>query len=71
MRTRSVIGRGNDGADGRGCSEGKKRGKVAEGIADPGVNPELFEEGWAGALERENDGEEEDSDEDDEDDDEE
>jgi len=28
----------------------KARPKIAEAIADPDVNPELFEEGWADAL---------------------
>ncbi|KAH6908239.1 coatomer protein [Coprinopsis sp. MPI-PUGE-AT-0042] len=33
--------------------EGKGRPKIAEGIADPDVHPELFEEGWADALKHE------------------
>jgi coatomer subunit beta' len=56
----------------------KNRNKIADAIADPSVNPELFEEGWEAAVAREEklangaeESEEEDSDEDDDDDDEE
>lgn len=31
----------------------KGRSKIANMIADPSINPELFEEGWASALARE------------------
>jgi len=31
----------------------KNRTKIADAIADPSINPELFEEDWAGALQRE------------------
>lgn len=33
--------------------EAKKRTKLANAVADPTVNPELFEEGWEEALQRE------------------
>lgn len=33
--------------------KGKGRTKIAGSIADPRENPELFEEGWEGALEKE------------------
>ncbi|EKM79756.1 hypothetical protein AGABI1DRAFT_127441 [Agaricus bisporus var. burnettii JB137-S8] len=36
--------------------ESKKRSKLASGIADPGENPELFEEAWEEALEKEKNG---------------
>ncbi|KAF5363874.1 hypothetical protein D9756_000063 [Leucocoprinus leucothites] len=45
----------------------KKREKIASGIADPAVNPELFEEGWEKGLRREKgEGADEDEEEDDE-----
>ena len=31
----------------------KNRPKLADAIADPTTHPELFEEGWQGALQRE------------------
>lgn len=37
----------------RGELKTKGRTKIAAGIADPRENPELFEEGWEDALERE------------------
>lgn len=37
----------------QGDLQAKKRAKVAAAIADPSVNPELFEEGWEEALQRE------------------
>ncbi len=37
----------------RGDLQAKKRTKIAAGIADPTANPELFEEGWEEALQRE------------------
>lgn len=33
--------------------QSKNRTKIADAIADPSINPELFEENWAGALQRE------------------
>jgi len=33
--------------------QSKNRTKIADAIADPSINPELFEEDWAGALQRE------------------
>lgn len=55
--------------------ESKKRSKLASGIADPGENPELFEEAWEEALEKEKNGggevKKDDGDEDEEDEDEE
>ncbi|RXW23627.1 hypothetical protein EST38_g2218 [Candolleomyces aberdarensis] len=54
----------------------KKRNKLADAIADPAVNPELFEEGWEAAIAREeklangaDESDDEDSDDDDDDDD--
>ena len=37
----------------RGDLEAKKRTKLAAAVADPTANPELFEEGWEEALQRE------------------
>lgn len=37
----------------QGDLQAKKRAKVAAAIADPSANPELFEEGWEEALQRE------------------
>ena len=37
----------------RGELEAKKRTKLAAAVADPSANPELFEEGWEEALQRE------------------
>ena len=33
--------------------QAKKRTKLAAAVADPSANPELFEEGWEEALQRE------------------
>lgn len=33
--------------------QSKNRTKIADAIADPSINPELFEEDWVGALRRE------------------
>lgn len=33
--------------------QSKGRSKIAETVASPETHPELFEEGWAGAIKRE------------------